>query len=388
MPALPSATAVQFLKNAILMHQPSPTADDRQQKLASRRIRRASLGRALFLITSCAFALVLLVQVLHASGAIAAGFADWRPVLYVYLVWGIAFGARQVLLHGERGYRALFLLPAVLFTVAVVIFPTLFGFYIASLDWNLSSLEGPRFYGLGNLIGLFHDTYYWNALRNMVFYTLAVLGEYAIAFGLALLLNADIRGRKFFRIVFLLPMMLSPVAVSWMIGKSLLEYRFGPAATLARDLGWDNPAFFASPWIARLSIEAMDAWVSIPFIMIILLAGLQAMPKEVLEAAKVDGANGWQSFWHVTFPLMLPVSITVLIIRIIFKLKLADIVINVTAGGPGGATDTVSSFIYRVYRDRSNVGYGTGLAMFYLLIIIVLLSLLMRLSHRWTQKVT
>ena len=117
------------------------------------------------------------------------------------------------------------------------------------------------------------------------------------------------------------------------------------------------------------------------------LAGLQAMPKEVLEAAKVDGAGGWQSFRHVTFPLMLPVSITVLIIRIIFKLKLADIVINVTAGGPGGATDTVSSFIYRVYRDRSNVGYGTGLAMFYLLMIIVLLTVLLRLSKRWTQGV-
>ena len=113
----------------------------------------------------------------------------------------------------------------------------------------------------------------------------------------------------------------------------------------------------------------------------------QAWPKEVQEAAKVDGANGWQSFRHVTFPIMLPVSITVLIIRIIFKLKLADIVINVTAGGPGGATDTVSSFIYRVYRDRSNVGYGTALAMVYLLIIIVLLSLLLRLSRRWTQNV-
>ena len=107
---------------------------------------------------------------------------------------------------------------------------------------------------------------------------------------------------------------------------------------------------------------AMDAWVSIPFMMILLLAGLQALPKEVLEAAKVDGANGWQSFWQITFPLMLPVSVTALILRIIFELKLADIVINVTAGGPGGATDTVSSFIYREYRDRSNVGYGTMLA--------------------------
>src|SRR3977135_4730960 len=99
----------------------------------------------------------------------------------------------------------------------------------------------------------------------MIFYTVAVLGEYAIAFGLALLLNAEIRARKFFRFVFLLPLMLSPVAVSWMIGKSLMEYRFGPAATLARNLGWDNPAFFASPWAARLSMGTMDSGVCSPF---------------------------------------------------------------------------------------------------------------------------
>jgi multiple sugar transport system permease protein len=370
------------------MQKSLPVAHERHDGFASQRSRagRKNAGRALIAAASLGSLLVLLIQILHATGTIKAGFTDWRPVLYAYLLWSIALGIGEVMIRGQRGLRALFLLPAVLFTVAVVIFPTLFGIYIASLDWNLSSLEGPHFNGLNNLIGLFNDDYYWNALRNMVFYTVAVLAEYAIAFSLALLLNAEIRARKFFRVVFLLPMMLSPVAVSWMIGKSLLEYRFGPAATLARDLGWDNPAFFASAWIAWLSIEAMDAWVSIPFIMIILLAGLQAMPKEVLEAAKVDGANGWQSFWHVTFPIMLPVSVTVLIIRIIFKLKLADIVINVTAGGPGGATDTVSSFIYRVYRDRSNVGYGTGLAIFYLLIIIVFLTLLLRLSRRWTQK--
>jgi multiple sugar transport system permease protein len=270
----------------------------------------------------------------------------------------------------------------------MVVFPTVFGLYIAFTDWNLSSFQGRHFSGLDNVRELLQDAYFWNALRNMAYYVLAVLAQYAIAFGLALLLNAEIKGRRFFRVAFLLPFMLSPVAVSWMIGKSIMEYRFGPAATLARALGWDNPAFFAYPWIARISIDAMDAWVSIPFIMIILLAGLQAMPKEVLEAAKVDGANGWQSFWHVTFPIMLPVSVTVLVIRIIFKLKLADIVINVTAGGPGGATDTVSSFIYRVYRDRSNVGYGTGLAIFYLLLIIVFLTLLLRLTSRWMQKVT
>ena len=91
---------------------------------------------------------------------------------------------------------------------------------------------------------------------------------------------------------------------------------------------------------------------------ILLLAGLQALPQDVKEAAKVDGASGWQTFWEITFPLMLPVSVTAIVLRIIFELKLADIVINVTAGGPGGATDTISSFIYREYRDRSNVGYA------------------------------
>src|SRR4051794_26236112 len=329
----------------------------------------------------------IVLQILYKTEVDPIGFETWRPVVYAYVLWGVAIGIGQVLTRGEDGQRALFLLPALLFTIAMVIFPTLFGFYIALTDWNLSSFSGRRFNGLDNFWQMLADPYYRNALFNMVLYVLAVLVEYVIAFGLALLLNAQIRARKFFRVVFLMPLMLSPVAVSWMVGKSLMEYRFGPAATLARHLGWDNPAFFASPWIARLSIEAMDAWVSIPFIMIMLLAGLQGMPKEVLEAAKVDGASAWQSFWHVTFPIMLPISITVLIIRIIFKLKLADIVINVTAGGPGGATDTVSSFIYRVYRDRSNVGYGTGLAIFYLLLIIALLTLLLRLSNRWTQKV-
>ena len=349
---------------------------------------RKSAGRLLIGAASLGLGLVILLQALDVAGITAIGFETWRPTVYAYLVWAVALGAGQVMIRGQAGQRALFLLPAALFTVAVVIFPTFFGLYIAFTDWNLSSSEGRQFNGLENLVALFHDEGYWNALVNMLFYVAMVFVEYAIAFGLALLLNAEIRARKFFRVAFLTPFMLSPVAVSWMVGKSLMEYRYGPAATLARDLGWDSPAFFTTPWIARLSIEAMDAWVSIPFIMILLLAGLQAMPKEVQEAAKVDGATPWQSFWKIIFPLMLPVSATAVILRIIFKLKIADIIINVTAGGPGGATDSVSSFIYREYRDRSNVGYGTMLAMFYLVIIIVFITLLLNIVSKRMQKVT
>ncbi len=350
--------------------------------------RRRAFGRALIWGTGGLLILVALLQTLQVAGRADFGFTNWRPTLYAYITWSIALCWGQVLLRGEQGKRALFVLPAVLFVVSLAIVPMIFGLVIAFSDWNLSSPDGRKFNGLDNVRQMWTDPFYWNALKNMVWYSLAILVEYAIAFGLALMLATQIRARKFFRVAFLMPLMLSPVAVSWMVGKSMLEPRFGPLARLARQLGWDNPSFFGSPEIARLTIMVMDAWTFIPFMMIMLLAGLQAIPREVQEAAKVDGASGWRGFWEVTFPLMLPVSITAILIRLIFKLKLADIIINVTAGGPGGATDSVTSFIFREYRDRSNVGYGTLLAMVYLVLIIIVMTAFMKLSERWTRPQT
>jgi multiple sugar transport system permease protein len=310
-------------------------------------------------------------------------FATWRPGLYAYVLWGVCLCAAQVLRRGEVGARTLFVLPAALFTGAMVVFPLIFAVGIAFSDWNLAAPDGQRFNGTDNLVQMWRDPFYWNAMTNMVWYVAAIAVEYAIAFGLALILASEIRARKFFRVAFLLPLMLSPVAVSWMVGKSMMEARFGPLARLGRELGWDRPSFFGDPVVAKLTIMAMDAWTFIPFMMIMLLAGLQGIPREVQEAARVDGASGWRGFWEVTFPLMLPVSLTAILIRIIFKLKLADIVINVTSGGPGGATDTVTSFIYREYRDRSNVGYGTMLALVYLVAIVVVMTVFMKVAARW-----
>jgi multiple sugar transport system permease protein len=347
--------------------------------------RRVALGRWMIRLSAAILLLVAMAQTLDASAILALGFANWRPTLYAYVFWSVCLCLGQVLMRGEQGKRVLFVLPAVLFVLSMAILPLIFGLGIAFSDWNLASPTGRRFNGLDNFRQMLTDPFYWNALRNMVWYVLAILPEYAIAFGLALLLNGQIRARKFFRVAFLLPLMLSPVAVSWMVGKSMMEIRFGPLARLARALGWDDPSFFGSPEMARFMIMAMDAWTFIPFMMIMILAGLQAIPKEVQEAARVDGAGGWRGFWEVTFPLMLPVSVTAILIRIIFKLKLADIIINVTSGGPGGATDSVTSFIFREYRDRSNVGYGTFLAMVYLVLIVVAMTVLMKLADRWMR---
>ncbi|GAB5376285.1 MAG: sugar ABC transporter permease [Acuticoccus sp.] len=346
---------------------------------------RKRLGRSLFWGATALVAIVGGALVID-DFVVELGFTNWRPLLYAYILWAVILCAVQVIERGEMGKRALFVLPAALFVISMVVFPLLFGLSIAFSDWNLSSLEGQKFNGFDNVVAMWNDAFYWNALKNMVYYVAAIAVEYAIAFGLALLLNADIRARKFFRVAIILPLMLSPVAVSWMVGKSMMEIRFGPVSHLAKFLGWDQPAFFSDPMIARLSIMVMDAWTWIPLMVVILLAGLQAMDKEVQEAAKVDGANPWQSFWSITFPLMIPVSVTAILIRIIFKLKLADIIINVTSGGPGGATDSVTSFIFREYRDRSNVGYGTMLAIAYLVLIVVAITLLLALVNRLTKR--
>lgn len=349
---------------------------------------RKRLGRGLIWGSAALMLVVALAQLAQSMGWQNFGFTTWRPVLYAYCFWAVCFCWAQVLIRGEHGKRTLFVLPAALFVISLTVFPLLFGLVIAFSNWNLSSSTGRQFNGIDNLVQMAGDPFFWNAMLNMVWYVLAIIAEYAIAFGLALMLAGQIRARKFFRVAFLLPLMLSPVAVSWMIGKSMLEPRFGPLARLARTLGWDDPSFFGSPLMAKMTIMMLDAWTYIPFMMIMLLAGLQAIPKELNEAARVDGATGWRSFWEVTFPLMLPVSITAIMIRIIFKLKLADIVINITAGGPGGATDTVTSFIFREYRERSNVGYGTLLAMVYLVLIVIFMTLLMKLTTRYARPRT
>ena len=282
-----------------------------------------------------------------------------------------------------------YLVPAALCMLATVVVPIVLAIKMSLYNDVLYKPQDYQFIGLGNYVRLVQDPVFWLTLWNSVVWVFgSVVLQFVAGFAAALLLHQAFRGRALVRTLTLLPWIIPGVVVG-LIWEWLYQPNYGVINDLLLRAGLmqERVAWLSSPDLAMGAVVFTNVWRGIPFFAIMLLAGLQAMPKEVLEAAKVDGASAWQSFWHVMFPLMLPVSVTVLIIRIIFKLKLADIVINVTAGGPGGATDTVSSFIYRVYRDRSNVGYGTGLAIFYLLMIILFLTLLLRLSSRWTQKV-
>jgi multiple sugar transport system permease protein len=345
-------------------------------------------GRALLALASGLLLVALAVQLLKTAGFTEVGFTNWRPVAAIFIGWSLSLCAWLLLTRGQRGEQAVFLLPAVLITFAFVLFPTIYALFIAFNRWNLSAATGREFTGLDNFRQMVNDSGYWATQRNMVIYVAAVLAQYAIAFTLAVLLNQNIHGRKFFRVVFLLPFMLSPVAVSFMIGKTLLNSQYGPIVPVLEAFGFTDISFYENPWLARLNIIILDAWYSIPFMMVLLLAGLQGIPAEVLESARIDGASSWQTFRHMVFPLMLPISLTAIILRVIFELKLLDIVRVVTGGGPGSATDTVSLFIYRTGIEQTNVGYATALSQFYLLEIIIGISIVLWLAGKWVHRVS
>jgi multiple sugar transport system permease protein len=349
---------------------------------------RQRLGRAVIWLSTLVALGPLFFQLLYEAGVTENGLENWRPIAYAFVLWSVALCVGLVLSRGPRGEQDVFLLPAALLTLAFVIFPTIYAVFIAFSDWNLSSVNARSFNGVDNFRKLIRDGDFWNAMRNMAYYVTAVLIQYVIAFILAALLNQEIRGRKFFRVVFLLPFMLSPVAVSFMIGKTILNSQYGPYLPLLDWLGIERVSLYENAWSARGMIMLMDAWYSIPFMMVLLLAGLQAMPHEVLESSRVDGASAWRTFRDMIFPLMLPVSLTAIILRVIFELKLLDVVKVVTGGGPGNVTDTVTLYIYREGIERTNVGYATALSTFYLAVIIVAITIVLWLANKWIQKVT
>jgi multiple sugar transport system permease protein len=272
--------------------------------------------------------------------------------------------------------KLLFILPTVILILFFSIFPLLFSFVLAFMSWDLSRLTGGiRFVGLQNFITLFNDARFWNTTRVTLIFVIGAVGlQYLMGLGLALLLNQEIRFRRFFRVTFLIPMMLTPAAVAY-AGRMLFNEGVGPINDIIKSLGGPQIPWFSSSTMALPSLMLLDAWEWIPFMMIVMLAGLQSLPPEVFEAARVDGAGDWQTFRHITFPMLLPVSITAILIRSLEAFKLFDIVVVMTGGGPGTATEPVTLYAYIVGMKHGNLGYASAIA-YSLLVMIVIFSMI------------
>lgn len=276
----------------------------------------------------------------------------------------------------DRGASYAFIMPAVVLILALSIFPLVFSLVLAFMSWDLSRLEGGmRFIGLQNFATLLLDSRFWNTARvTLIFVVGSVALQYVLGLGLAILLNQEIHFRRFFRVAFLVPMMLTPAAVGY-IGRMLFNESQGPINDIIKHLGAPGVPWLSNSAMALPSLIILDTWEWVPFMTIVLLAGLQSLPPEVFESARVDGANEWKIFRYITFPMLAPVSITVILIRALEAFKLFDIVMVMTGGGPGTATETVTMYAYIVGMKNGNLGYASAIA-YSLLIMVVLFSTL------------
>jgi multiple sugar transport system permease protein len=202
-----------------------------------------------------------------------------------------------------------------------------------------------------------------------------VTAQYLIGLGLALLCTQNLPGRKFFRVVFFLPMMITPVGIAYTF-RMLTDTTKGPFTPIWQFFGWGETSWVVDPWGARMAVMIGDAWQWIPFMFIVLLVAIESQPQDQREAALVDGANRWQTFRYITWPAIVPVSITVVIIRVIEAFKIVDLPNVLTNGGPGIASESMTLHAYVAWRSLDLGGSAAVAYMLLFVVAFVCLSLL------------
>jgi multiple sugar transport system permease protein len=202
---------------------------------------------------------------------------------------------------------------------------------------------------------------------TIVYVVAGIAVQYVLGLGLAILAVQPLRGRRFFRIVFLLPLTITPIGVGYMF-RMMTDTGKGPLEPVFGALGMTGYTWVTDPWAARVAVIIGDAWQWTPFVFIVLLAALEGLDQEVKEAAFVDGASHWQTFRHITVPAILPVSTTIVLIRLIEGFKIVDMPNILTGGGPGTATQSLT---LQAYLDWRTLNLGRSAAIAYILLLLV-----------------
>lgn len=202
---------------------------------------------------------------------------------------------------------------------------------------------------------------------TLIYVFVGITLQYILGLGLALLTSQDLKGRRFFRVVFLIPMMITPVGVAYMF-RMVTDTGKGPLVPLWISMGLADFSWVTDPWGARAAIILADTWQWVPFMFIVLLAALESQPLDAMEAATVDGANPWRIFRHITWPAILPVSLTLILIRMIEAFKIIDLPNVMTNGGPGTATESLTLYAFISWRS---LDLGNSAAIAYILLIVV-----------------
>jgi len=277
-------------------------------------------------------------------------------------------------------YAILFLAPSLLGLTVFTLIPILASLGLAFTDWTL--LSPPEFVGLKNFRDLFADELLWGSLGNTLKYAAMIVpGSTAIALALALFINREFPGVKFIRLFFMLPGVASLVSIA-MVWRWLYNDQFGLINTGLQAVGLPAVGWLTTEQWVLPAIVIMLIWSGMGFDAIIYLAALRNIPRHLYEAAELDGANSWQSFWRITFPLLTPVHFYNLIIGLIGSFQVFDVIYVMTQGGPGFASRVYAYYLYLQAFQRFKMGYASAMAWFLFLIIFVLTLIQWRVIGR------
>ena len=276
----------------------------------------------------------------------------------------------------------LFILPSLVIFITFMIIPIFMGLYISLTDYD--GFKTMNFVGLQNYAAMFKDSYFLVSFKNNIVYTLfTVPGTMILSLLLAVAVNKGIKGSSVFKTVFFFPYITSMVAVG-IIWTLLFNPTVGPINNFLKSIGIANPpGWLLSTKSALPAVMIVTVWKWAGYYMIIFLAGLQGIPKQLYEASEVDGASGLTKFFHITLPLLSPTTFLILILLIINSFQVFDLINIMTEGGPGRATNVL---VYRIYQEGfkyMHFGYASAEAYFLFAIILIITGIQFRGQKKW-----
>jgi len=281
-----------------------------------------------------------------------------------------------------------FIFPAFLIVLLVSLFPLMYSLIIS---FNLVRLVPPtpeRFVGFDNYAKALSNIRFWTAVGNTALISIvAVSLQYVIGLSIAIALNARLPMQSLFRAAFLFPLLMAPIAVA-LIAKQLFHPGVGPIREFFAIFGYANPPFLTDPAWATSVLISLEVWQWTSFVIIVLLAGLQSLPKDVYEAAQLENASPWRQFCDITFPLLLPISAAVFLLRMVESFKIMDTVFVLTGGGPGITTETLSLYTYNEGFKKFNLGYTSAISFLFLIFVVIFGTLYVAVLKPQIQKRT
>ena len=282
----------------------------------------------------------------------------------------------------DKALSWLFVMPVIIILLLAAFIPLGWGLYLSFFRFKLNMPSATAFIGLKNYINIFTDELTMLSLRNnIIFAGVSVCAELLIGVVIAMMLSGDTKLSRGLVSILMVPMIIAPVAAGT-LWRMMLDRTYGVINYLLSFVGVQPILWIGDPTIALYTVAFVDAWLYIPFVAVLILSSIKAMPTSFLDAARVDGASPWKVFWRIILPIVSPVIIIVAMLRFIDAFKVFDTIFVMTQGGPGNATEMLPTYIYRQGIKFLNIGYSSATAIVFVIAMSIVAYAFQKLRDR------